>query len=418
MTTITQSRKALRTTIQFTALKMFLLTAGLNFSNIVIADDSMCSAVNAVFSVSSGLLCLPIVEVPTPSGAHYYNAYLQIIEGSNPLRFKLVNTLELPFPGFSNASFSPTSGILSIPAVELHETFGINKYSVSLQLQPNTTQTEFQLSPTIAAVIPTTYSPGKTWKPYVGLLDYEKAALNNLGYAQAYTDLAVAVYDFGIKSVGAWELKETADESSGMQAGAYVNKDSNEVTIAFRGTELCIIPIVCSFSEQKESGLDTYTDTILTQGHDSGQFDHAYKFAQKIINTYPNRKIVITGHSLGGGLAQAVGASFQLETYAFNASPVPNNFFNDHSVSQNNPAFKPIIHVLSDIHDPVSNTDYSGKVYADATHVTPPVFFDFDKKEIAPNYKSKLDDSRFNKHSMETLRDNIATVMQIYRLGW
>ena len=174
----------------------------------------------------------------------------------------------------------------------------------------------------------------------------------------------------------------------------------------------------CSFSEIKQSGLDTLTDTMLTQGHDSGQFDDAYQFTKKVLALYPGRKITVTGHSLGGGLAQAAGASFLLETYAFNASPVPNDFFDAHSVKQFNPLFNELIHVLSDIHDPVSTTNDLGKVYADASHVSPVIFFDFDRKEINPGYKTSLDSLRFNKHSMEKLRDNIAAIIAIYQGGW
>ncbi|NOT83507.1 MAG: lipase [Methylococcaceae bacterium] len=397
------------------AFKALLLYATLSFSAAVSADDSICSGNKAAFAANTGRVCLPVVEVPTASGTFYYKAQLQLIGGSNPLRFTLVSTTEIASPGFSNASFSTSSGVLTIPAVELPEAFGTNRYAVSLQLLPNTVQTEFQLSPNVAVVISPDYVEGKTWKPYVNLINYEKDALNNLGYAQVYTGLAVAVYDFGVKSVGAWDLKETADLGSGMQAGVYVNRDSNEVTLAFRGTEFCINFFSCSV---KESLKDELADAELTQGHDSGQFDDAFKFAQQILNSYPGRKITVTGHSLGGGLAQAVGASFQLETYAFNSSPVPNNFFDAHSVKQFNDAYAKIIHVISDIHDPISTPNHLSKVYADASYVTPVVVFDFDKKAIAPSYETSLDSIRFNKHSMDTLRDNIATVMQIYKAGW
>lgn len=400
------------------ALSVLALCSTLGFSMTAQADEQNCSGTVPSFSASTGKVCLPVVEMTTPSGSLYYQAQLQLIPSSEALRFTLTSAIEIKSSGSSNPLFSSTTGLLTIPVVEQYELFGTNRYSVQLQLLPNTSPAVFELTPSVAAVISANYAPGKTWKPYVGLLIPEKEALNVLGDAQQYTPLAVAAYDFGIKTAGAWDLKDYTDLGSGMQAGVYINRDSNEIAIAFRGTEFCIIPFVCSLSALNESKKDVYTDTILTQGHDSGQFDDAYKYTQKIINTYPGRNITVTGHSLGGGLAQAAGASFQLKTYAFNSSPVPNNFFNDHGVKQFNSAFANIIHVISDIHDPVSNTDYSGKLYADASHVTPALFFDFDKKEIIPTYKATLDSVRFNKHVMDTLRDNISAAMLIYKAGW
>lgn len=395
---------------------LLFCAALLNFAGVAAAEELSCTGTKAFFSAESGMVCLPTVALSSPTGIQYYWAQLQWINSSNPLRFKLVNVSEIPTPATATASYSTTSGMLDIPAVEQYELFGTNRYAVNLQFTPTAIGTEFQLA-NIAAVI-NGYRAGITWKPYVGLLPNEKSAINVLGNAQAYTNLAAAVYDFGITASGAWQLRETTSTSSGLQAGAYVNNQTNQVVIAFRGTEFCAIPIVCSFEELKESGRDTNADIQLTQGHDSGQFDEAYRFAQQVINLYPGRKIIAVGHSLGGGLAQAVGASFQLETYAFNSSPVPHNFFDAHSVKQANPAYSQIIHAISDIHDPISNTDYSGKLYADASHITPPLFFDFDKKEITPNYKASLDSSRFNKHTIETLRDNIAAIMQTYKNGW
>lgn len=398
------------------ALISLLLCSTLYFSNIVRADDIGCNGAQATFSVNTGRVCLPVVEVPTASGMLYYQAQLQLVNGSNPVRFTLTNSVALPSTNLANAAFSGATGLLNIPALELKETFGTNRYSVSLQY---TASGEFQLTPNIFAVIPPNYIPGETWKPYVGLLDNEKAALNVLGNSQAYTSLAVAIYDFGNKTVGQWVLKETTSTSNGMQAGVFVNSVTNEVALTFRGTDkLCFTPIVCSINAIKESERDFSADTLLTQGKDSGQFDDAYKFAQQILNTYAGRKITVTGHSLGGSLAQVVGAAYRLETYAFNSAPTPNDFFDAHGVKRQDPAYNQFIHVISDIHDPISNPSKLGVVYADAEYLSPMLAFDFDKKEITPNREITLDSLRANKHPMDVLRDNIAAVMQTYQSGW
>ena len=56
------------------------------------------------------------------------------------------------------------------------------------------------------------------------------------------------------------------------------------------------------------------------------QFKDAFNFAQSMIQN-PDAKITVAGHSLGGGLTQAVGATLGLETFALNSSPVPDHFF-------------------------------------------------------------------------------------------
>lgn len=378
-----------------------------------------CSnTINPLFTESTNILCLPIVEVPGEKGTQFYKAQLKLeATAAGTYNLTLLSIDTIPAAGSNNPLFTLSTGVLTIPEVVLPRTYGTERYKVTLMLLPNSNPVSFSLA-TIDAVISPNYQPGKTWKPYVGLLANEKEAINVLEQSQPFTGIAEAVYDFGTKVVGNWDLIQQTGKSSGMQAGLYRNRVSNELAIAFRGTELCLDPTACSFSQIEESGKDALTDTLLTQGHDSGQFDDAFNFARDVIKAYPNTKITVTGHSLGGGLAQAVGASFLLDTFAFNSSPVPNNFYNDHGIKQFDSNYAKVIHVLSDIHDPVSSTNHLGLVYADAAHVTPNLQFDFDKKEILPTYKTNLDTLRFNKHSMTLLRANITTVTDIYQLGW
>ena len=159
-------------------------------------------------------------------------------------------TVEIKPPATITASFSTTTGILDIPVIEQYDFFGTNRYKVSLQYLP---QNMFALLPNVSAVF-SGYIPSKTWKPYVGLEPSERTAINYLGFSKPYSAIAVAVYNFNTKAVGDWDLKETADLSSGMQAGVYVNNKSGEVALAFRGTdELCLIPIVVVLSVKSNS---------------------------------------------------------------------------------------------------------------------------------------------------------------------
>ncbi|MBK7366000.1 MAG: hypothetical protein IPI97_13810 [Nitrosomonas sp.] len=62
--------------------------------------------------------------------------------------------------------------------------------------------------------------------------------------------------------------------------------------------------ISCSLNETKEYLRDLATDTAPTPGFDDAQFKHAINYGRDIVNRCPNRNITVTGHSLGGGLAQ------------------------------------------------------------------------------------------------------------------
>ena len=109
-----------------------------------------------------------------------------------------------------------------------------------------------------------------------------------------------------------YKVKDFADTSSDMQAllletqklvdGELVG--TGEYVIAFRGTE-SIMDWVVNLS----SAIYNY----------SPQFNDALAFVQKAIDSgIDKNKITLTGHSLGGILTQAVGATLSIEGYAFN----------------------------------------------------------------------------------------------------
>jgi hypothetical protein len=126
----------------------------------------------------------------------------------------------------------------------------------------------------------------------------------------------------------------------------------------------------------------------------------------------------VAGHSLGGGLAQAVGAVLGLETFAFNSSPVPDHFFDTYSITLTNEQLQELIYVIADVHDPVSNIDSTGKLYWDSHHVTPLIQFNFDTQEILPNSNVDLEDVRIDRHSITRFADHASVLMTIYRDGW
>ena len=112
--------------------------------------------------------------------------------------------------------------------------------------------------------------------------------------------------------------------NSGCQAAFYYNETTNEGVIAYRGTE-----------PGREPVKDILADIAFLKGEMPTQFLAAFDFYLAIMKheKYGNANITITGHSLGGGLAQLVSLAGMKEfaishqTYTFNAPGVRNCAF-------------------------------------------------------------------------------------------
>lgn len=387
-----------------------------NSSSFASTPDCTQYPTSAIYIASTGLVCLQQVKVIDQSSIQLYKASLQWLGSDNPNQFSLIQAeLDVTPEQLSNSSFSAGNGMLVIPKVDIPRQFGTERYSANLTLAPNNNSYLFNLD-SISIYINPDYIPRSTWKPY-GMLDSkERRAVDALGTSLPYARLSDAIYDFDNTPIDQWDLIDKISRDSGMQAGIYQHRETFELVLAYRGTETCDFP--CSLDETKEYLRDLATDTALTFGFDDAQFKHAINYGKDIVNRYPNRNITITGHSLGGGLAQAVGAVLGLKTFAFNSAPVPDDFFDDNPVSLSESALNDLIYVLSDIHDPVSNTDETGKFYINSKHAAPLIQFDFDLKEIMPNRLAELDKLRFNRHGMTKFFDNASNLMTIYANGW
>ncbi len=383
-------------------------------------EDCLNFAAPVTYLETTGLVCLQKIIVKNDQTAdQLYKASLQWQGIANPNQFKLLDT------EFDNTSethspvFSSIDGSLVLPKVDIPRQFGTERYTVNLTLIPSTDDSSnpllFELTK-VAIFNNPDYIPNTTWKPYGMLYPEERRAVDILGRSIPYAQLADAIYDFDNTTVDSWELIESIGRSSGMDAGVYRNRDTNELVLAFRGTESCDFP--CSFNELAELALDATADTAIGIGTVSDQFKHAFEFAQDVRNRNLGRKITVTGHSLGGGLAQAIGAVLGLETFAFNSSPVPDHFFDTYTITLPTEELQELIYVIADVHDPVSNTDKTGKFYLDSHHVTPLIQFNFDSKEIIPDHPVNLDDLRFNRHSITKLSNNSMNLISIYRAGW
>ncbi len=390
----------------------FLLNSGA-----VYADKVECAEQTAfaAFWEESGLLCLQKIAIKELPDNEFYRALLQWSGPDKPDEFRLLNVEGDLAGGAGSPIYSIENGTLVLSKVDIPKIFGTERYVAHLALADRNDLSVFKLN-SVAVYINPDYVPQVTWKPYGMLATDERYAVDVLGRSIPFARLADAVYDFDNTIVDQWVLIDTKDKNSGMQAAVYSNEETGELALAFRGTETCDIP--CSLRETAEFLRDAAADGMLTLGMVHAQFKDAVKYTQDVINLAQGRKIIVTGHSLGGGLAQAVGAAFGLETYAFNAAPVPDDFFKKYPPALPAEALNEMIRVIADIHDPVSNTDETGKFYVNASHASVLLQFDFDSKEVLPVERKKLDDLRFNRHSMTRLLENAASLLSIYRDGW
>lgn len=121
--------------------------------------------------------------------------------------------------------------------------------------------------------------------------------------ADAYTNENPQILGFdriiGKYGVGFGDLNHS---ESGFKASMYENDDT--VVISFAGTE-------------------DFTDWETNIGNAAGKITEQYNRAINLAETLQRKsgkKVILTGHSLGGGLAAAAGAKTGLETITFNAA--------------------------------------------------------------------------------------------------
>ncbi|WP_421352316.1 YqiA/YcfP family alpha/beta fold hydrolase [Aeromonas sp. 604443] len=97
----------------------------------------------------------------------------------------------------------------------------------------------------------------------------------------------------------------TVSYSSGLAYDIYEQENTNNIIIAYRGTD-----------EKKD---------YLTANFSVPPFNTQYKQAisdfESYINKNPDKNIVVTGHSLGGGLALCISVRFGIKAFVFDSSP-------------------------------------------------------------------------------------------------
>lgn len=111
-----------------------------------------------------------------------------------------------------------------------------------------------------------------------------------------------------------YEIKDFASDdglfSSDFQAMLVRDRTSSEYTVVFRGTET------------KAPFTDWINDIIFAGGNNINlQYNEAKEFVNKVLADHQDiskETLTLAGHSLGGILAQQVGATLHLEGYAYN----------------------------------------------------------------------------------------------------
>ena len=132
-------------------------------------------------------------------------------------------------------------------------------------------------------------------------LDYQLAQMSN------------GVYGSPSGRVEGWTVvKEQSNPANGFAVAAYRNNTTGDVVIAYRGTN----------DTKDVIGADA--KIALPAAAWDSQFKDALEFAKSIKEQYPNKAISVTGHSLGGGLAQVASQAYGFHGITFDPAGAEN----------------------------------------------------------------------------------------------
>ena len=114
-------------------------------------------------------------------------------------------------------------------------------------------------------------------------------------------------------------LEDMYDPNTGTSGTAFRNKDTGEIILAYTGTNFRIDPSK-DFGREffKDLGTDMYEVAVVGSDH----YKPAFEFYERLRSKYGNN-IVLTGHSLGGNIAQRVALEYNVQkTIVYNSAPI------------------------------------------------------------------------------------------------
>ena len=128
--------------------------------------------------------------------------------------------------------------------------------------------------------------------------------------------MSTEVYKIPAGAVAGWtvvdaEPKNGQDKANGFAAAAYRNNTTGDVVIAYRGT-----------SEKRDAGADLAIGSPLAAW--DSQFKDTLDFAKRVKDAHPHAAISVTGHSLGGGLAQVASQAYGFHGITFDPAGAEN----------------------------------------------------------------------------------------------
>lgn len=120
-----------------------------------------------------------------------------------------------------------------------------------------------------------------------------------------FSTLSNIAYSSNIpKSLFGWNLVKEFSQNfeSGLSISTF--KSGDDIVVSFRGTD----------------GInDLGTDSSFVTGRWSSQFEDAAAFFDGIRKQFPSKRIIVVGHSLGGGIAQLISNMFHVNGVSFDA---------------------------------------------------------------------------------------------------
>ncbi len=146
-----------------------------------------------------------------------------------------------------------------------------------------------------------------------------------------FAELSQEVYEDNPRPSG-WKVIQTTSvvNKSGLFGVAFRNRKTGEVAFAFRGSTLDEI----SPESRKDLKADFSVGALRTtdKPHVTAQYSEGLDFVKKTIRTFglSKNQVTVTGHSLGGGIAEFTAAKLGLKAYTFNSIGVDSEYVQAH----------------------------------------------------------------------------------------